>query len=76
MLKVLFKGKIVTLIQNEHVSKILFVSLIHQLLGSSKILKWELDLRKFIFSTRQNWPVFHHQHYPQGNFHLYSFRIT
>ena len=39
MLKVLFKGKIVILIQNEHVSKILFVLLIHQLLGSSKILK-------------------------------------
>lgn len=39
MLKVIFKGKIMTLIQNEHMSKIVFNSLINQLLGASKILK-------------------------------------
>lgn len=39
MVKVIFKGEIMTLIQNEHVSKILLNSLINQLLGTSKMFK-------------------------------------
>lgn len=39
MVEVIFKGKIMTLIQNEHVLKILLNSLINQLLGTSKMFK-------------------------------------
>lgn len=39
MLKVIFKGKIMTLIQNDHVSKIFFNSLINQLLGTDRVLR-------------------------------------
>lgn len=39
MVKVIFKGEIMTLIQNEHVSKILLNSLINQLLRTSKMFK-------------------------------------
>ena len=39
LLNVIFKGKIMTLTQNEHKSKILFNSLINQLLGTTKMLK-------------------------------------